>query len=207
MPDISQEELDRLKAADESAKKLAAKNVELLEEKKAEKARADKAEKDKADAEAAALKEKGDFKTLSEKLEADKKASDEKAAKLEADRVADIKKGAFSAELDKLGIIPERKSFILGSVDVSTLQYIEESKVVLGADAKAKEILTQMPEIFGKPGNNLPGQGGGSGGNGGGGGSPAHMSPEWWAKLSIADQDKYRADYFKAQGIPYKPRQ
>lgn len=199
MPDISQEELDKLKADAESARKLEAKNKELLEEKKREKDRADAAE-------AARLKEAGDYKTLAERLEAEKKATEERAKKLEEDRIKDIKRGAFSSELDKLGIIPERKAFILGSVNVDALQYVEAGNVVLGADIKAKEILSQMPEIFGKPGNNIPGQGQGGGGNGGGGGAPAHMSDEWFYSLSVADQAKHRAEYLKSKGIQVKAK-
>lgn len=200
MPDISQEELDRLKAQDESAKKLEAKNKELLDEVKKERDA-------KAAAEAQRLKEAGDYKTLAEKLENEKKESDAKAAQLEKDRVADMKKGAFSAELDKLGIIPERKAFILGNTNLDSLTYNESAKMVLGAEIKAKEIQTQMPEIFGKPNNNLPGQGGGSGGNNNNGnsGAPAHMTDEWFNKLSVADQDKYRSEYLKSKGVSMRP--
>lgn len=193
---MTKEEIEKLIEERVAAEKKALedKNRELLEEKRKEKERADQLAKEKADAEAAALKEKGDFKTLVEKYEADKKAADDRAKAAEERRVAEIKKGAFSLELDKLGIIPERKAFIMGSVSVDSLQYVEAGNVVLGADAKAKEILAQMPEIFGKPGQNLPGNQGGSGG-------PAYMSDEWYEKLSAADKDKHYKEYMESKGF------
>lgn len=196
MPEISDAELAELRAAKESKDKLEAKNKELLTEKQKEKERADAAE-------AQRLKEAGDYKTLAEKLEAEAKAEKEKNAKLEADRIADLKKGALSTELDKLGILPERKAFIMAHTNLDAVTYNEAAKMVLGAEIKAKEIQTQMPEIFGKPNNNLPGQGGGNGGNNNNGnsGAPAHMTQEWFNSLSEADKDKHRSEFLKSQGV------
>jgi hypothetical protein len=210
MPDISQEELDRLKAQDESAKKLADKNAELLAEKKKLADEKKALEDAKAAAEAQALKEKGDYKALAEKLEADKKAADDKAAASEKARVEEKKKNALSLELDKLGCIPERKSFVMASADLTGVTYNETANVVLGAEVVAKTLQSTCPELFGKP-VNLPGQGGqgsgGTGGNGTGGSAPAHMSDDWFKGLSLADQDKYRAEYLKSKGIDIKKKQ
>lgn len=199
---MTKEEIEKLieeRVANEK-KALEDKNKELLEEKRKEKERADQLAKEKADAEAAALKEKGDYKALVEKYEAEAKSEREKREASEKQRITEIKKGAFSVELDKLGIIPERKAFILGSVSVEHLQYIEAGNVVLGADVKAKEIQASMPEIFGKKNNNLPPNQGGSG-TGGGGNAPAHMSDEWYKALSSADKTKYYAEYMASKGI------
>lgn len=201
---MTQEEIDKLVAEKVAAanKALEDKNKELLEEKRKEKERADQLAKEKADSEAAALKEKGDYKALVEKYENDIKSEKDKREASEKLRVSEIKKGAFSSELDKLGIIPERKAFILGSVNLEALQFIEAGNVVLGADVKAKEIQAAMPEIFGKKTNNLP-PNGGSGGAGGGN-APAYMTDEWYTALSAKDKDKYYKEYMESKGFSIK---
>lgn len=189
---------EEIKALKDSNAAMEAKNKELLEEKKKEKDRADKLAQEKTDAEAIALKEKGDFKTLVEKYENDLKIERDAKKASEDRRVSEIKKGAFSLELDKLGIIPERKAFILASVNVEALQYVESSNVVLGAEIKAKEIQSSMPEIFGKKNNNLPNGGSGSAGD------PSYMSDDWYDKLSAQDKDKYYVEFMATKGITIK---
>lgn len=200
---MTQEEIDKLVAdkVAEANKALEDKNKELLEEKRKEKERADKLAQEKADQEAAALKEKGDYKALVEKYESDIKSEKDKREASEKLRISEIKKGAFSAELDKLGIIPERKAFILSSVNLDTVTFNETANVVLGADVKAKDIQAQMPEIFGKNTNNLP-PNGGSGGSGGN--APAYMTDEWYSALSSADKTKYYSEYMASKGITIK---
>jgi hypothetical protein len=197
---MTEEEIKKLVDERVAAEKKALedKNAELLAEKKKEKDRADQLAREKADAEAASLKEKGDFKSLVEKYENDLKIEREAKKAAEDRRLSEIKKGAFALELDKLGIIPERKAFILASVNVDALQYVEAGNIVLGADTKAKEIQAQMPEIFGKRNNNLP-----NGGNGGSG-DPSYMSDEWYEKLSSKDKDKYYTEYMASKGITVK---
>jgi hypothetical protein len=180
---------------------LSAKNTELLNEKKAEKARADKLEADKAALDLAAAKEKGDFKTLSEKYATDLQALKDEGAAKEKQRILELKRGAVSLELDKLGINSERKAFVLGSANLDALQYVETSNTILGADVKAKEMQSLAPEFFGNKNNQLPGQGGAPPAGGNGGAAPVHMSQEWFDALSVKDQDINRKAFLASKGV------
>jgi hypothetical protein len=195
MPEISDEELAKFKAHEESAKKLEAKNAELLNEKKAEKSAREAAEALVKQKELDELKAKEDYKGLYEKMDADAKIREANDKERTEKLSRGAKLSAVQNEFAKLGINPERVTSALRLVDLTDVKYDENTNTVLGADIAASKIKLSMPEIFVKAdkenvthddSNFTP---------------PENMSNEWFAGLSAADQDKHYPAFMKAQGV------
>ena len=135
------------------------------------------------------------FEDLAKIREADAKAANDKLAELQAATLKEKKIGSLSIELDKLGIIPERKAFILSSANYDAIQYLEATKTILGADNEAKRIQSTMPEIFGKKTNQLPDNSQGNQGK------PDAMTLSWYQSLSKEEQAKQYSAFMESQGI------
>ncbi len=198
MPEITEEELARLKAAEESAKKLEEKNREILEEKK-------RLANEKAQIEAAnratqeqALKDKQDYKALAEQLENDRKAR-EAAEKERTERLAKgAKLSETQKELHKLGINAERVSHALRLVDMDLVKYDDATGVVIGADAAALKIKAALPELFVTADKEKMPQGAGGAGDSKG---PKEMTLEWYNSLPEADKKKHYKEFMTARGL------
>jgi len=178
-----------------NAQAVLAKNAELLAELKAEREKREALEKQNKEAVEKELTEKQKWEELAKLRE---KERDEEKAKREANEKAlenAAKMGAVSAELEKLGIIPERKTTALRLVNLDAIKYDASSKVVLNAVDIAKELHSSMPEIFGPdktdklPANNtnpLP--------------SSGAMTIEWFNSLSPEEKKKNYKEFMKANG-------
>jgi hypothetical protein len=194
MPEISDEELAKLKANEESVKKLEEKNKELLAEKQAEAKKREDAEKLVKQKEEEELKAKNDYKTLFEKSEADRIDREAK----EKERSEKLSKGAklskIQEELVKLGINGERIPHALRLVELEGVKYDEATNAVTGADAAANKIKMSLPELFVKKDKERT-AGGESGEV-----VPESMTLEWYNALPEADKKKHYKAFMKAQG-------
>lgn len=201
MPEISDAEFAEFKKQKESIENLEKKNKELLEEKKKEKEAKELAEKTAKEKEQELLKANGNFKELAEKLDAEKKEREEKD-KLNAEKLA---KGAkltkVQEELSKQGVDAKAISAALKLVNLDEVTYDAGTGIVVGADGVAAKLKVELPHLFVQADKEKLPPGGGEGGT-----PPAEMSDEWFAKLSVADQDKHRVAYLKSKGVDYKPK-
>lgn len=208
MPEISDEELKKLKDAaaeaaklKESADKLEAKNKELLTEKQTEKEKREAAEKLAKEKEQEVLKANGNFKELAEKLEAEKVEREKREKEHQEKMAKGAKLTKVQEELSKQGVDAKVISHALRLVNIDEVTYDAGTGIVVGADSVAAKLKLELPHLFVQADREKLPPGGNEGGD-----PPAEMSDEWFSKLSIADQDKHRAAYYKSKGIDWKPR-
>lgn len=193
------EEIEKEKQEQEKVKNaeaVLAKNQELLEENRKLKEAKQAEETEKKRLQEEKLASEKNYAELARLREEDAKAEKAKREELERNYLNEKKNGALSIELDKLGVIAERKAVVLSLANMSAIQYLEATKTLLGAEAEAKRIQAMAPEMFGQKQDRLPnGQGGNS--------NSAHpyMSDEWYSALSRADKDKYYKEYMESKGI------
>lgn len=202
-----EEALATIKTMEESIKKLEAKNVEIISEKRQEQTKREEIEKEKAKAEEAIAKEKGDFEKL---LEIEKQKNAEKISDLEtksANQFKQLEKQLLTSEVSKLaralGGNEDNAEMLTPHID-RRLQLVDKDGtlelVVLDATGNATDkSVSELEEEFrstAKYANNIQGRkatGGGAGNEGDGGAGDA----DDWEKYFQRDASGSRVDIDK----------
>lgn len=205
-PEISDEELARLKAAEESAKALQAerdaikaKNEELLDETKKAKAAKKAAEDEAAAAAKKAAEEAGDFKQLYESSEAARKEAEEKLqAQQRTARESALKSKAaelaagLTKDTGRAEILADKIRQRLGYSEDGAIRVLDESGGL--TVSPVEELVTQIKGRFPFLVDGSQASGGGASGSGGGGATKkfGEMTGAELAELRQKDPQTYQ---------------
>ena len=180
------------KPIDENEKPLDPLAQKLLNEKKNWQSRAKTAEEELAKVKEEKMKADNNWKAIAEEKEKEAIAWKEKHIKQESFIKNQVKETAVRKELTKLGIDSKFMDKTVKLVDLDSINYDEETGVVVGADIQAKKLHEEFTPLFGKKNEKVD--------HGAPNGTPEKLTIEEYRKLPLKDRKEKKIELAKALG-------
>lgn len=189
-PEIKEEEKVVPREAFEKLMKEKKNAMSALEESKTKIAAYEASLKEK---EEALLSVKEDHKTRAENWQKEAIEWKNKFTQVEEKQARDAKLSTVKKEFEKMGADSKSMEVLLRLVDLESLKFDAENKIVLGADGEALRVKEQLPQVFG---TQTPGAG-----HDAPNGTIANLNVDAFKGLSLADKKKNEAAMYEKAGI------